>query len=229
MLTPKTPKRKLSKGAKTPYKKRQKQALVKRSTGSIYRGPAVSSQYVVKPLRFSIRRTFTGLSGAVDILALSTNSVFQPTAITSSNPRGFDQWATLYARYCVPRSKITVDFVCSETSASQFIAGVTVATNVASSTDPRDYLEARYVSYKIGGDISNVLRVEQVFEHNNWKKTNIMGDDNVQAVVTASPAEQWYFNVFIADLIAASSSTVYAIITVEYETRFFDAIDPTIS
>lgn len=228
-MTPKTPKRKLSKTAKTPYKKKAKLQLVKASTGSIYRGPAITSQYTIKPLRFSIRRTFTGTTGLVDTLPFSCNGVYQPTTITSSQPRGFDQWATLYARYAVPRSKITVDFVCSETSVAQFIGGVTVATNTSSTTDIRDYTEARFVSYKVGGDASNVLRVEQVFEHSNWKKTKVFNDDQVQALVTANPSEQWYFNVFIADLIAASSSTVYALVTVEYETMFFDAIDPTIS
>lgn len=229
MQTPaRTPKRKLSKTAKKPYAKRQKQALVKRSTGSMYVGPAISSQYVVKPLRFSQRVQFTSTTGSVNVASYRTNGLFLPIA-GGHQPRGFDQWALLYNRYVVQRAKITVHFVSNTSSAGEMIAGVTVTTTAATSSDIRDYIESRYVTYGVSGDQSVTQKVEQVWNYSDWKKGSIMSDDIVQAVVTANPDEQWFFNVFAADLIATASGSINAIVTVEYEAKFFDPIDPTIS
>jgi len=228
MQTPaKTPKRKLSKSAKKPYAKRQKQ-LVKQSTGSMYVGPATTSQYVVKPLRYSQRVQFTSTAGGANVLVFNTNSLVVPVA-GGHQPRGFDQWALLYNRYVVQRAKITAHFVSNTATSGECVVGINVSTVAATGSDIRDYLESRYVSYGVIGDPSNVVKAEQVWNYSDWKKGNIMSDDICQATVTQSPNALWYFNVFGADLTAAGNAVINAIVTVEYEARFFDARDPTIS
>ncbi len=149
----------------------------------------------------------------------------------NQNTLGVDWWQgtvklTAAEFICFLGEISTIFADCFNTDA---LVGITVSTVAASSSDIRDYTESRFTNYAISGDQSVVRRVEQVWDYTHWKKGSIMADSEVQALTTANPTEQYFFNIFAADLIAANTGTVYGYATVEYETRFFDPIDPSIS
>jgi len=232
--TPKTPKRTLSYGTPgTPAKKRKvNKTLKKPSTGAMYIIPSTSNQFTRKNLRFCMYQTLTTGIGSLGKTVYRANSLYDPDQSgVGHQPRGFDQWMLLYNKFVVTRAKITVLFSQRQNVTNErHICGVQVSSSPNASNELRDYCESRMVSYK-GLQSQEPQYVTQVWDLKEWKRSNVMSDDDTHGNSSSNPLEEWYFNVFLANMenSGAAQSSVQLFVTIDYEATFFDPVDPAIS
>lgn len=220
-----------------PQAKRRKfnKRWVKTSTGAISKSlPSTSKQFTTKFLRYCDYIDLDASVGGTAVNTFRANGLFDPdlTGI-GHQPRGYDEWMTLYQKYVVKKAKITVHGQLGASSGfdiQPIILGVTTGTRqVTSGSDLRDLTEARYSTFKTL-NINSPAIVSQQFDLKNWKDSDIMADDAVHGTATTVPLEQFFFNVFMAPCrptVDLLPNTVY--VTVEYEVVLFDPIEPPIS
>jgi len=160
------------------------------------------------------------------------NSCFDPDFTGGgAQPRGFDQWMTIYSKYVVMKSKITVHFTCRAGDGNnKYIAGVGTDTEPKGAlTNLGDQTETRFVAYTNVEEQQN-KQISQSWDLRKWKKSDIMADDATHGTGASNPGEVWFYNVFAAGTNSGVDPGIMdAYVTLEYETRFFDPVVPVSS
>lgn len=226
MKTPKQTKRKLPVTPKTSRKRR----FITKTTGAIYRSvQPIVKQTLVRNLRYCDTISLNaGLAQAAHHV-FRANDCYDPDQTgVGHQPRGYDQYVAMYARWFVRKSKITVHAGSSQYS----VVGVSVTTLPNTSLSLLDQTEQAVVSYKMINVNSANDPITQTFDLQTWKRQvgDGMADNAIHGASGASPSEQFFFNVFTFDTNATIDPTaVVLFVTIDYEVVFFDPISPIVS
>lgn len=144
---------------------------------------------------------FAPTSGALSNQQYSGNSLFDPDVSgVGSQPYWFDQWAAMYGKYRVVKSRIELELV----NTGSVHVDVCLVPTVGSPTDTSIYnisewKYARKVPLAIntgGPSVRNVtmtMKTEKVF---GLSKTQMFDEDGYAADYTTNPAFRWYWQVF---------------------------------
>jgi len=215
---------------KIVQKKRQKIgsfSKVPRLPSSVSRGQYGFPPTLAAKLKYVESVAFTSALGAVQSNVFRANSLFDPNETgLGHQPMYFDQFAAIYNRYVVRKSRMKVTFnVVTETAATScFTVGVIGQASSTIDTLPNTNMEDNHSKYKImngrnGGTGQQVLYLDYIPE----RDLNISHrDDTAGAVVTTNPSLTYKFIPWVADLQATGSTNVTAVVEIIFDVEFSD-------
>lgn len=158
-------------------------------------------------------------------VSLRGNSCFDPaTGSASHQPTGFDQLSTMFGRYKVAASKLTVIYSNSSSTAINImilpgVENTPISTIQQGYSNP--YSKIRMLSPTGSG--RSIVR----FSH-YMSTVKIRGeieakyDDDYAALISANPDRQWYWQILIeaADLVEAGQQTGNLTVIIDYYVKF---------
>jgi len=160
-------------------------------------------------LRYVEEISLDPVSGGLAYYTFRANSLFDPNLTGSGHqPRGFDQWATLYNHYTVIGAKCSATFLANSTSqvtpGYQGIYLSTSSTDIAAMTT-NDVLEGRfnYMNQRSQAPAlfwSTNPTVHCRFSAKRFFHRSPLGDNELKASYTANPVEQAYFHIWCTSI-----------------------------
>jgi len=164
------------------------------------------------------------------------NDLYDPNYTgVGHQPRGFDQYMTMYRRFCVIGSKIKNRFTINEldnTVRGDLIVGIRPDTLVTTSTDLIDLTENRSSRYVVlPSNDEKGKSITSTFSYKNWVKGKPLNNPEACGSISASPANEIYFHVFAGPIATSFGAvpTVSCLAEIEYVAIMFDPISPVIS
>lgn len=168
-------------------------------------------------------------TASVDDYVFRANDCYDPNLTgIGHQPRGFDQWMTVYQQWVVVGSAINVKFSDGDNNTYEAVVGVNLNTlSTIDSNEIIDMIEDRKVRYKITNNDRPVTCTEK-FSSKKWFKSKPMSDDTLHGTATNGPANLTYYHVWAGDMNSLEDvQSVNAIVTIDYLVVFFDPIQPT--
>lgn len=170
-------------------------------------------------------------SGALEEFVWRLNDLADPEgSFGAQQALGFDQYSTLYRRYCVIGAKVTVMAYNHDTN--PFIVGTHVNTDPTSLTTYEHYKELKNTQSKLlSPDVDHVTWVHKISLPKIFKtKKLISNEDHYGGTLAAhdtgltTPDELAYIKVFAQPMDQSTSTTngVYFVITMEQIVVFYD-------
>lgn len=219
------------------HRRVRRRRVVRRSRRSMPR-TGVVSRVVGFPEIFQThlryQQSFTSVATAA-LQAFRGNSVFDPDFTGGGNqPNYFDNLAALYGRYRVFSSSIKVTIINSSTTVplrwALFPSDLsTGGTNVANASG-NPYCKTGVVSQITGSrSVVTVKSSCSTAKINGKTKSQIMGSDSYQAIVSANPGDEWFWVFQIEDLSLASAMSVAVDFVITYNVRFSDKVNVNLS
>lgn len=152
----------------------------------------------------------------------SLNGPYAPVP-SGGQPLGFAQWGTFYNRYKVEKSRIKVTFYMN--SVGQYRLTLYPASGETLWTTELGARQAKFAKSLIIGHTVNIGQKEHVMYHEMSVK-KLLGQEplgvNYEAVVSALPSREFYWNV-IGHVFNGDLSEVRIMIEVTYDCKFFEA------
>lgn len=188
------------------------------------------NRFVTK-LRYQTFATVNpGAAGATGVYVMCANGMFDPdiTGI-GHQPRGFDQFATLYGHYTVLGAKITVRAHTRNANVYDQIFCVALKADSPTFSDMNDYLEGRNVKSKMldAGPSAMGKQIVMNFSAKRFfGKKDILGDDLYRAAFSANPTERAYFHIACAPIQAVDAANIDLDIRIDYIAAFTEPILP---
>lgn len=176
-------------------------------------------------------RYFDIFVGACDLIIASrtfnANSLFDPDSTgVGHQPRGFDQWSTLYNKYVVLSSTIHVKAFKPSTSAAMMVSLATTEAGIANDTDQSDMMENNPRTTRTAGSAGNgfpPLQVRASLSVGKYlNRRRLMDDDDLIALTTANPAKlvEWHLNTIRAG--ATDAGNCDLLVTIVYRAMFLE-------
>jgi len=161
--------------------------------------------------------------GSDTVFAL--NGAFDPEVSgVGHQPRDFDTWASIYAKYRVRRTLAEIDV---RQRAAHGIHVTVVPSNSATaltaSDNPAELPRAVYMG--ITGSAQPVARCREAFSPAailGMTQTEFLGDDSTAALVTANPAQLVYLHLFAVQVDAATVCDFEYSLRFRMEIEFYD-------
>lgn len=150
------------------------------------------------------------------------NSLFDPDfAVGGHQPRGFDQWAALYDRYCVYGCSIKVTFTTPAPGICCYIRPFVDGAIVVSTVDAA--MELPYTQYKISSEGARRTIIAKAY--NNTVKQfgitkNQQQDDEFSSLTTDNPLKQWFWQLAAQNVDLTTAGTTSAVVELVYYTKF---------
>lgn len=211
---------------KTPYYKKKYTNKYKNATMVKMPGTNIIADSVMVKLPYCDQYTMTSTSGTVATQQFRQNGIFDPdVTYTGHQPRGFDEYATLYDRYVVYGVAVEVDVV----GVTSGVPGVLSLRGSPNSTLPSsDIYEAvenprvKYIAIS-GSEGQNRGKLSTYFSTKALAGVKDLGQErDYRSVVTTNPTEQNYINICWQALNGSSTTACNAIIKLTYYVKFFD-------
>jgi hypothetical protein len=174
------------------------------------------------------------ISGGVTpgLNVFSANGLYDPDVTGSGHqPRGFDQLIALYDHYVVTHSEIKVEFYFSS-SGVPAVCGVQLQATSAAQSDYVDYAEQARCEFGLapmlfgGSGGATHPRVHRL----GCNVQQFMGIPDpitatkLQGSVSANPADQAFYHVFIQALDGSTSASITALVSLEYHAVFIEPV-----
>lgn len=171
-----------------------------------------------------------GAGGQTGVYVMRCNGMFDPDVTgTGHQPRGYDQFATLYSHYTVLGARITVRAHTRNAAVYDQIFAVAVKASSVTHTDMNDYLEGRNVKSKMldaGPSASGKQIVMNWSAKRFFGKKDILGDDLYRASFIANPSEQAFFHIVCAPIQAQDAANVDLDIRIDFIAAFTEPVLP---
>lgn len=179
-------------------------------------------------LTYGSVNTFTSAAGVTSEYVYRGNSCFDPDqAGAGAQPNGFDQLSALYNRYRVYSSRIKYQPINVSSSATTNIVFYSYASRTTTGlATVFDYMGAPYAKWAAGN--ANTLGNRTLITHLSTAAVlglsggQMEADDTLEALVTASPAHQWYW---IIGTYSEATQSTSAYVSIDYYVEFTDRID----
>lgn len=159
------------------------------------------------------------------------NDLYDPNYTgTGHQPRGFDQWTSMYNKFVVIGSKATVHFAIQETEAgTDGIVGIRTDTLNNSVISINDEMENRRSKYRVlTGNSNRDLVITNNFSFKQWIKGKPLTETSCHGIPTASPTNLVYYHVFAGpNNPGATPPVVRCVIQIDYIAIMFDPINPS--
>jgi hypothetical protein len=172
----------------------------------------------------------SGVTPGVNVF--SANGLYDPDVTgTGHQPRGFDQLIALYDHYVVTHSEIKVEFYFSSTSVPA-VCGVQLQAISTGQSDYIDYAEQARCEFGLapmlyGGSGGATHPKEHRLECNVQQFMGIpdpITATKLQGSISANPADQAFYHVFHQALDGSSSTSVTALVSLEYHAVFIEPV-----
>lgn len=213
-----------------PSRKRATQALDTNSGTNpqglvIHRGIGLPDRFRTR-LVWNESVSLTGFgTSIIQNYVVRMNGPFDPQqAIGGTQPTYYDQLATLYRRYFVRGSKITVRFGLPTTTAAgdgPYVVGIQTGLNSSLPTsDVSVLVSAANCGHKLLTAGAGMISVTQTYSP---RFVSPEGEsDGAQSLSNSLPSREWFANVFASPQGTSTAGTVNAMITIEYLVDFFE-------
>lgn len=164
-------------------------------------------------------------TSATQSFCVRMNGPYDPQqAIGGTQPTYWDQFETLYRRYFVRGSKITVRFGLPTTTAAgdgPYVVGIQTGINTTlPTTDVAVLSAAANCGHKLLTAGAGVTMVTQTYSPLFVSPDG--ESDGAQSLTNNVPTREWFANVFASPQGTSTAGSVNAFITVEYLVDFFE-------
>lgn len=140
-----------------------------------------------------------GAAGVAAVLVLSANGLYDPNiSQTGHQPRGFDQWMTMFDHYCVIGAKLTCRFI-SYSNTEPIIVGINLKDSETTYADKVDYEEGRNCRTQLINSNANEDHRQLSLTFSTKKFLGIthpLSSSVARGSATANPTEGAYFHVW---------------------------------
>lgn len=206
----------------------------KRRMLSLYKAP-MPDRYGAK-LRY-VEDDFTldpGIS-APAVQVFSINGLYDPNYTgTGHQPRGFDQFMTMYDHYTVIGAKITVTLAQPAGAHYNLHVGVACKDNAPAMSTINDYLEGRNLvsrvlkASEVGGTTNLVTLTKTCSVKKFLGVSRILGASEFRGTTSTNPTEQGYFHIFAQALNSSVNPTlIRGTARIDYLTIFTEPKQPS--
>lgn len=162
-----------------------------------------------------------GVGGTNAIQVFRANDIYDPDYTGAGHqPRGFDQWMTLYDHFYVKRSKITIEYHNGDAT-YEVQVGVAMRDDYPTEADPIDYAEQDGGS-RLLGRVSSSKNATKIVKYFNFSKQNYakyVCEQN-KGGLTSGPTEVSYFHCWAGQPWGSDSSNCYYTVSIEYQVLF---------
>lgn len=194
--------------------------------------PLSSDTLFVKLEYSEVRAVFSGITFVK--LYYRGNSPWDPYSTgAGGQPRGWDQYAPLYARYLCYGSKITVRFSAeANATADTFTCGIVPALGVNTGLNPDDisgFMERRDRRNKTfvpNGNATCTLSHYASTRKMYGVQYNQMGDSVFSAPTTGNTASEWFWMIGAQCPDGATARQLFVRVSITYYVKFYDRIIP---
>lgn len=162
---------------------------------------------VVRMRYSSFDQLSTGALTPVDVCCMRANSIYSPEYQgygAPHKPLGYDQWNVFYEKYVVLGSKIRVQFTTTNGTVSQPpLIGIYVSDTPVPAISTSSFIENSAGNYKLmapsnnGNSVTRYItaRYSAKKQHNI---TDIKDCESLEALFTANPTDETYYNIFMS-------------------------------
>lgn len=183
---------------------------------------------IITKLKYCDYGTLSSVAGSIAYQVFRANSIFDPDFTgVGHQPMYRDTYASVYDQYTVIGSKITVNFNQTTTSGT-CIVGIHGDDDQNNTAPLFNLIEQNNTSWtRIGnqGSSSDSTTLTAVFEPLTNFGVDTKDDGGSSTSVGSNPTEEWMFQVFGANLIAANSTIQYTV-EIEYTVKFSELVTP---
>lgn len=212
---------KKSRKTASPYR-----SFLPRSANSVVAVPRPRSfpAYTDTCLRYVDQISLNATAGLTDNWLFSANGLFDPNVTgVGHQPMGFDEWAAIYSKYRVLKSKLTITFIPYPVTTidGQSVAGVRTQNSNSLVTNLQRNMEQPNSFYTfLGGDLG--AKTLTCFWNIN-QLASMTDEASLSSDTTANPVQDEYFSVYTGHVDSTTDpGNVKAIVKIEYTVRFFD-------
>jgi len=151
------------------------------------------------------------------------NSVYDPDQTgTGGQPYNFDDFAIEYKRYRVRACTIHVEFVC-HTAGGRGATVVVVPTNSSTAfTSVYDAMAAPHAKSALLTGLGNGTKTRVTMRRTTKQVLGEDWGDRFEALVTADPADPWYYQILVFSNDASTTLGVTVLAKLTYDVEFFD-------
>lgn len=188
------------------------------------------------PLTLTYSDRFTldaGAGGTAAVKIFSANGVYDPDVSgIGHQPRGFDQYFTMYDHCTVVGAKVTFRFGGNSGDTYDQLVGITTKDSVLSSTNPIDYMESRYTKFVqlAGGQYINTKTLQMSVNPNKFLGVSKpLSEDTIKNSVGSNPSEGVFFHLWCAAVETVDPTYITCTVTIDYKVVFTEPKLPTIS
>lgn len=169
-------------------------------------------------------------SGFAGSFVLSANGLWKPNITgTGHQPRGFDQWMTMFDHYTVVGSKVTVRYI-SVNNAEPLVVGVNLKDSFTTYVDKNDYEEGRNVRTQLINSNTNQEHKQLSMTFSARKFLGVskpLSNHNIRGGANGNPSEQAYFHIWGAPLSANNAGSFKIQYWVDYLVVFTEPVQPS--
>lgn len=175
---------------------------------------------------------------------MAGNDIYQPLGDTSFQPTGWNEWGSMYKRFYVAGSKMTLEVVNTSRSQSvptQACPSVTLLPKPNSALSSLSFTTKRaqeypYAQTKVlaGPSAGGTTKFKAYMTTNKmFGKTGTKIDDQfsgqTESGVPASPLQYWWWNIILDSSADGANSQMTFSAKVTYYVKFYDRVDLAIS
>lgn len=169
---------------------------------------------------------------AFDEHVFAGNSVYDCNVTgTGHQAMGHDQFSSLYNRFRVHASKIEAQFVAqsSNTNTAAIVGVAPMVTNTGPTTldqaRERDHAKCRFVAASGGSPAGRkVVSYMSTAHALGISKQSARGNNSLQALISADPADLWYWTVFGGTIDQTTAINQQVLVTITYYVEYFDKV-----
>lgn len=166
-------------------------------------------------MRYAQKVRLTSTATATQVYIFSANGAYDPDISgTGHQPRGFDQYMTMYDHCQVIGSKMRISF---QSASNSSIVGVSLRDNAATPSSYLDYLEAN------PHDTTFTMTASQQEPHHlslPYSQKKFFGTGELEDIyngnVAANPIDQAYYHIFITDTDDLNGTVVDVLVVIDY-------------
>lgn len=195
----------------------------------VNRGPSfLPDQYKTK-LKFTQRVFLNAIGGIITQKVFRGNSAFDPDfALGGNTPVGYDQLATLYNRYRVDASSISItafpqDVTDVQSAHRIVLLPIVTPPTLVVSTQMAQLAGMTYAKETTQGyGAEKAMRIRGYMTTAKMVNKKIVSDVDYQAEIGLSPAKQWYWVIYASEWQEAVSYALVLEVKMSFWVSFYE-------
>lgn len=171
-----------------------------------------------------------GVAGINAVAIFRANGLYDPyVSGAGTQPRGFDQWMTIYDHFYVKRSKIIVELHNGDAT-NEVVAGVAIRDDTTVEAVTNDYAEQNAVTKMLGrvGSSHNHSVITRYFSYARQNFQKYVCEQN-RGTISGDPTEQGFFHVFCGSPWGQDAANTYYTVKIIYDVLFTELKDVPVS
>lgn len=195
----------------------------------LFRSP-IPKKFVTKLKFYQQNSLNPGAAGIPAVTLFRGNSLFDPDySGAGAQPRGFDQFMTMFDHYVVIGSKIKVRFSASTQLSEPLVVGITKRDGVNQFVNKVDYQEYAYNKSRLlsPGDATRGYGytppiITMIGTNRFLGRSKPLSDPELKGSASTNPTEQWFYHVYAYPLSSNDTAACNAEIWIEYTAVFIE-------